>query len=276
MVGSRSMGEEAKVLTVHNSSHRMRHLHPSIAEEPAFLAFLDELPAIFDTSGEVIFSARNEIRLFEIEGCGRVAVKSYRRPRWWQRWLYTFFRSPKAERAFLNAEEMERRRCTTPRVYAALSTHAKGLLDRSFLVTEYLPWSDLFTAFPDDKHYDNAVAEALGSYLAGLHEAGVMHHDLNIGNILYHKEGAAVHFSLIDINRMSFTEKPLSEKARITNLVRLTWHNAVFLQVAMAYAASCHYSASFVATLCAEKQRFEARWLRKKRFFKPFKQLFQR
>ena len=48
------------------------------------------------------------------------------------------------------------------------------------------------------------ILQALGVYVAELHQAGILHLDLSIGNILFEKDETGIHFCLIDINRMKF------------------------------------------------------------------------
>ncbi len=70
-----------------------------------------------------------------------------------------------------------------------------------------------------------------------LHEKGIEHRDFNHGNILWNRTPAgAYRFQLIDINRMHFDDRPLSSRACMINLRRLSCPAVAFLYILDRYA----------------------------------------
>jgi tRNA pseudouridine(55) synthase len=71
-----------------------------------FAGFVESLPHCFETEGEVVYTGRNVVKLFEIGG-QKLVVKVYKRPLLYQRIDYTFIRKSKARRAYDYAREGE-------------------------------------------------------------------------------------------------------------------------------------------------------------------------
>ena len=64
-----------------------------------FEDFVRRVPRIFSEEGKTIYKARNEIKVFEVDGV-ELNVKRYRVPFLINRVIYRFFRQPKAVRAY--------------------------------------------------------------------------------------------------------------------------------------------------------------------------------
>ena len=64
-----------------------------------FEDFVRRVPRIFSEEGKTIYKARNEIKVFEVDGV-ELNVKRYRVPLLINRIIYRFFRRPKAVRAY--------------------------------------------------------------------------------------------------------------------------------------------------------------------------------
>lgn len=64
---------------------------------------------------------------------------------------------------------------------------------------------------------------------------GIIHNDLNGGNILYHKVDAGYHFSLIDNNRMDFRNSEIPLRERMANFCKFS-SETIYLQVVGCYA----------------------------------------
>lgn len=85
-----------------------------------------------------------------------------------------------------------------------------------------------------------AALDALAQYLFGIHNAGVLHKDLNIGNILYRRNRAGGYdFQLIDTNRMRFC-RTLPLNVRLDNLRRLSCPAPAYLYLLDRYARLAH------------------------------------
>lgn len=81
------------------------------------------------------------------------------------------------------------------------------------------------------------MLEAFARFTVQLHEKGIEHRDFNHGNILWDRTPAgAYRFQLIDINRMHFDDRPLSSRACMINLRRLSCPAVAFLYILDRYA----------------------------------------
>mgnify|MGYP000821819705 CR=1 FL=1 len=84
---------------------------------------------------------------------------------------------------------------------------------------------------------DHASIATEAKVVAMLHEKGIEHRDFNHGNILWDRTPAgAYRFQLIDINRMHFDDRPLSSRACMINLRRLSCPAVAFLYILDRYA----------------------------------------
>lgn len=97
------------------------------------------------------------------------------------------------------------------------------------------------------------VIQAFACYTASLHENGILHRDYSPGNILFDKVGDSYHFSLVDLNRMTFGE--VSVEAGCANFARLWGQKQFFVQLAKAYAAARHWDEAY----CVERVLFTAK-----------------
>ena len=78
------------------------------------------------------------------------------------------------------------------------------------------------------------LAEAVGHFIAMMHEHEVLHLDLSPGNILWDKDGQSYHFAVVDINRMRFGK--VSMEQGCATLCRLWGPKRLTELVARSYA----------------------------------------
>lgn len=196
--------------------------------------FLKRLPGCFETEGETIYKARNEIKVFQMQDL-RLNVKSYRKPIFFNRVVYTFFRRSKARRAYENALRIASMGFQTPAPVAYFEQNSGGLLDKSWFVSLQCPYSRMFREFADsDISGREDIIRAFGVYVAALHRSGVLHLDLSVGNVLFEKDETGIHFSLIDINRMKFCR--IDRETGCKNFERLRGNTEFFRVLAASYA----------------------------------------
>jgi Mn2+-dependent serine/threonine protein kinase len=203
-------------------------ISPEYEANPLVKSFINELPTIFENSGEILYAERNLIKKYEVDKSdnilNEVVVKRYKRPNSIQKIIYSFFRSSKAERAFHNATELRKRGISTPREIAYIEITKNGLFEYGY----YISGSD--TAPPirerliEQEEFDHNMAEDFARFAATLHEKGILHGDLNSTNVLYHHGKNGYSFSVIDINRMKFFDTSVSipKKECFDNLTRFT------------------------------------------------------
>ena len=190
-------------------------------------AWVEQIPDTFAQQGEVIYDARNQIRLINMSGLS-LCVKRYRKPNLINRVAYTYLRAPKAERAYKNAFTLLGKGIHTPEPVAYILC-GEGMVEESYLVTLRSRFTHTFYDFRDGRTAGKEdLIQAFAHYAASLHNAGVLHKDFSPGNILYGKKDNQWAFDIVDINRMRFGL--VSPQEGCYNLCRL-WGKSDFFEV---------------------------------------------
>ena len=199
--------------------------------------WITRLPETFTRQGEVIYDARNQIRLITAPDGSNVCVKRFHAPRCLNKWIYSYFRQPKAVRAYQNALRLRECGIRTPEGIAYILLSKRGLLQESYLVSCR---STLTRNMYEFRHhplegYENIV-RAFAQYTAKMHDKGILHKDYSPGNILFDiNQDGQVLFDVVDINRMRF-DKPVSAKEGCRNFCRLWGKEDFFTLLAREYA----------------------------------------
>ncbi|GHT36433.1 hypothetical protein AGMMS49574_28150 [Bacteroidia bacterium] len=168
--------------------------------------FINRLPELFETEGETIYKARNEIKVFTVEG-EKVVVKAFKVPHIINQIAYSLFRPSKALRSYRYALELQKRGFLTPTPIAYIQLFEGVLLKRSFYVSGYTEGVTMRREFNYNYSLTEHIAyilKAFATYTARLHDAGIYHLDYSNGNILYTEEGGDLLFELVDLNRIRF------------------------------------------------------------------------
>nr|WP_320057185.1 hypothetical protein [uncultured Bacteroides sp.] len=237
-------------------------------------AFVESIPDIFDCDGTIIYQERNVLKAFCVEdsrkNLNQIVVKKYKRLHVFQRLIYTFFRSSKAQRAFDNSVELRRRGINTPYGIACLEQFDKGILDCGYYVSSFTDDSPIGVALEGSLGFDKSVADAFASFVATLHEKGILHHDLNSTNVLYSFSEARYSFSIIDINRMRFSpiEKEIDRKTCFDNLTRFTGKMDLYEYVVSHYIKYRGWSENLLSEAVHVKIEHDKAWRRRKDFLK--------
>lgn len=200
--------------------------------------FVESLPLDFHTLPEAktIHEGRNEVKMVERDGV-KMVVKSFVRMTSTNRMIYGSLRQSKSMRAYRHAERLLALGIDTPKPIAAIDVQRYGLLKQSFFVAEY---SDYESATILNSHPTNIelrpLMDALAEFIFIVHNAGVLHQDLNVSNILYKLDDDGVYkFQLIDNNRIVF-KSHLTINERIENMRRLSCHPAAYAYILDKYA----------------------------------------
>lgn len=199
--------------------------------------WIESIPSLFEQSGEVIYDARNQIRLITAPDGTETCVKRFHAPRGLNSWIYMHWRTPKAVRAYENAVRLCQAGIDTPEPIAYMLNIQNGLLRESYLVNQRSPLTRNFYEFrhhPLEGH--EAIVRAFAKFTAHMHEQGILHRDYSPGNILFDvdKQGQ-VHFEIVDINRMVF-DKPVDIDTACRNFCRLWGKEDFFILLAKEYA----------------------------------------
>lgn len=242
-------------------------INDAFAGNTAIEDFVRLLPATFDDGGQTLYADRNVIKSFDVGGM-ELVVKRFRRPNIVQRLVYTFFRSSKARRAFLSGGTLRERGVQTPLNVAYVEVRRGMLFSDGFYVTDRDNAPPIAGALNDAEQFDRTMAADFACFAARLHENGILHHDLNSTNVLYHPlPDGHYTFSLIDINRMKFYDHgTLPDMGEcMENLTRFTGRMDLFAFVAAEYCRCRQLPTTMVGVMVRQKERHDARWVRRKR-----------
>lgn len=197
--------------------------------------FIDHIDEHFE-KGREIYRGRNRIRVCEAGGLA-LNVKRYCVPLPPNRLIYSFFRRPKGERAFLYPSEIIRRGFESPEPVAYIERRRHGLIAETYFISLQSPYRRNFYEFGNARIEDaGVIVEAFADFAARLHGAGILHKDFSPGNILFDFcDDRRWHFSLVDTNRMQFG--PVSVERGCKEFARLWGQPWFFRVIADRYAA---------------------------------------
>lgn len=201
-----------------------RHLEP----------FIQQIPELFDSSGEILYEGRNTLRMYNINGL-QIVIKRFKQPHLINRFVYGTIRESKAERSYMHAFELIKHNINTPGPIAFIEHYNFGLRD-SYYVSLCSTMQHELREFCNDAPVNGSALlfEELGFFSARLHNLGILHRDFSPGNILFDIIHGKPVFSLVDINRISF--KQISEEAGYQAMKRLWLSDEAYQLVARAYA----------------------------------------
>lgn len=217
-----------------------------------------------------IYAGRNRVVALSAAGADgrarRLNIKEFRRPNVINRWVYGLhIRAGKARRAFENASRLRALGFDTPEPIAWIERRTPdGRMDLSYFISEQLDgWQEIRTAEASAHPRLAEIARGVGALIFRLHRAGVWMKDVSPGNILWHTDGdGALHFALVDINRMEFNVA--SRALLMTNFGRVFSSPALVEEAARAYAAEAGEAEERVLDEAREAMRGAARATRRK------------
>lgn len=241
--------------------------------------FVKSIPVIFDNKGIALYDKRNIIKSFSINSLDipfqKLVVKKFKSPNLFQSIAYSFFRSSKAVRAFNNATELRKRKINTPQEIAYIEEYQNKLLKSSYVITGFTDGQPIRDFFLQSEGFNPIVAEEFARFAVELHRKGILHHDLNSTNVLYHQSEQGNYFSVIDINRMEFksSREELSPAECFDNLTRFTGLMELFEYVLRHYIKYRDWNADLLEDAIQIKKNHDKQWARKKAFFNNLKKI---
>lgn len=238
--------------------------------------------------GLLLHDGRNRVWLFSCGG-EQVVVKQFHRLGFFKSLVYTFFRKSKARRSFDNGLRLRQLHVLTPEPIAMMQVRRLGLIRDTYYVTALTDWPAIRRPLTEQQPYNRPLAEAFASFVASLHQKGIIHRDLNNTNVLYHSvendhhaasgnpEERGFEFMLIDINRMSFSTdgQAPSDRRCLENLTLFAPQGPMFNDFARAYVRARGWAAARVADVLEAKQRHDSHWQTKKKWKKLWKTRFR-
>ena len=204
---------------------------------------LDSLvqPDYFESHGEVLYDVgRNLVKRFRL-GETDIVVKRFGGITSFNRLMYATVRESKAMRAYAYASKLRSMGISTPDEIAVLEICSEGVLQESYFVSAYSDGRSLLHLrdFTWEQREHFPLLDALAAWLCEVHDKGIFHGDLNMGNILYQEDSEGkFSFQLIDNNRMKFGSR-LSLDMRLKDLCRVSTNLDLFYYVLNKYLACC-------------------------------------
>lgn len=191
--------------------------------------FLNTLPRIFETSGTLLYSGRNCLRLFKVGNHDIVAKKFGNNT---LKRLLSLFKTSKAKKSYRNGCALCQLGINTPRPIGYIEITSRwGYIKEAYYISDVLDLPPIADCYNDEVDFDNKIIADFACFVARLHQSGILHRDLNSTNVRYKPtDNGDTEFHLIDINRMSFNpdETPLSPTACFKNITRFSCDSAMF------------------------------------------------
>lgn len=228
-------------------------------------AFIETLPHVFEQQGEVIYNARNKIKVIAAPDGTLLNVKRFHVPHGVNSIVYSWgIRKPKGRRAFEYAKILTDSGIDTPQPVALIeSRNVLGILGFSYLVTIQCGYGHTLYEVGDAKPGEyECLARALAYFAARLHAHDILHKDFTPGNVLWKQDDEGFHFMLVDINRMRFGAVGI--KTGLKNLCRF-WGPKDFISLlAKEYARIRNYDeAKAIDYVLRKRRKFWTRYSKK-------------
>lgn len=178
----------------------------------------------FETNGELLYDVgRNVVKRFRL-GEMDVVVKRFGHITAFNRLMYATFRESKAMRAYKYASKLRTMGISTPEEIAVLETFVNGMMMDGYFMSVYSDYSSLsyLRDFTFEWTECFPLLDSLAVWIFDIHDKGILHQDLNVGNVLYQEQqGGGYSFQLIDNNRMKFRHH-LSVEERLKDICKLS------------------------------------------------------
>lgn len=192
----------------------------------------------FPTEGTILQSGRNTIKKIEYNG-QPVAVKSFKKPNFFNTFAYKYIRKSKAKRSYEYAHRLLALGINTPRPIGFFQRSTLFGITDSYYVCEHLPDAVTLKVMLSRNSLckNEHVLKQYVAFVFDLHQKGIEFIDSTPGNILV--EELNIHkyrFSLIDLNRMKFHRTPLTFLDRMKNLSKLTDETPLIHHIGHLYA----------------------------------------
>lgn len=183
-------------------------------------SYIKSIPELFKDSGEVIYEARNIIKVFEKDSY-KINVKYFKKPHIINQFVYSNLRRSKACRSYKYAMRLTEMGFNTPAPIAYLEQKDLFLLKHSLYISIHEEFDGLLRCLQRgtlEQHAD--LIRQFAHFTADLHSKNVLHIDYSSGNILYKYNDGKYKFYLVDLNRMTF-DRPVDMDRACHNFRRL-------------------------------------------------------
>ena len=167
--------------------------------------FVYNIPEIFEDEGNYIHSGRNKIKLFK-EKEYQIVVKSFRKPNFINRLVYSNFRASKARRSYEYAMKLIASGIGTPTPIGYYEQKSLFLFSKSYYASLQSDCNYTFKDLIENPKFPdrNEILKSIGRFTAELHDKGIWHRDYSAGNILFQQKNQKIDIEILDLNRMEF------------------------------------------------------------------------
>lgn len=222
-------------------------------------------------SGTLLYKGRNEVRRFDAHGQS-IVVKRFRHRPLLLRIVESIFRKSKARRAYENALHIEEHGFSTPHPLGYVENRRCAVVGTTYYICCHTDSEAIRHRLIEHEPFDRQLATAYARFVARLHQAGVLHRDLNPTNVLFKASADGNYsFELIDTNRMRFYDGPVPKKQCMENLTLFWWLTPVYRYVLEEYARQRQWTPDDIDEAIRVKQRHDRRWVLRKRITHPLR-----
>jgi hypothetical protein len=208
--------------------------------DKCYQPLVEDVEGYFSRSEAVLQEDRNTIKCIDFNK-EKLVIKSYSIPNALNQFIYTYWRKPKASRAYEFGLKIAK---FTPKVVAKIE-HYQPKITKSFLICEYFE-ADFNLQMPLFRNHKDRVnmLKKFAEFVFELHENDILHQDLSPGNVLIKiKNDDTYEFKIIDINRMIFKTPTTKERAK--NFNKLWADDADLALILSAYADLAGFDGNF-------------------------------
>lgn len=224
----------------------------------------------FNESQDIIQAGRNTLKKITLNGVICV-VKAYRIPKFPQNYSYGILAKSKARKSYDNAKRLLELGFSTPKPIGYFEYRSSAKLTNSYYICEYQAETQtLHSLLTEHSSLSPKLIKLFADYCYRLHQNGILHRDFNPKNILISLHSKANDFSLVDINRITWS-KPLSLKESMASLSRLPFDENTTNLLLENYSQLVKADLTQCKTLLRKAEQKTQRYFRnKKRFRKIF------
>ncbi len=224
----------------------------------------------FNHSQEIIQKGRNILKKITIDNEACV-IKAFFVPKFPQNYSYGLISKSKAKKSFDNAKRLLKLGFNTPPPIGYFEYRALGKLKESFYICKFAANTKTLHSIITESHQlPPELIKEFAQYSLNLHTAGILHRDFNPKNILVTENKNTSEFSLVDINRITWSP-PLSLKESMSSLSRLPLSDQTRSILIKDYASLAEVSPEKCLSLLKQAENKTQRYFRnKKRLRKIF------
>lgn len=179
------------------------------------------IPKLFSKQGELLAQHRNTVKILDVNKY-KLNVKSFKIPNIINRFVYKYIRPSKAERSFKYAQKLKELGVNTPQPVAYLEFSNLYGLTNSYYISFQEEYDLLFKDMIGKEISEiKQILIEFTRFTYYMHTKGIYFIDHSPGNTLITKTDNGYRFSLVDLNRINFFDKPLDIDLGIKNFYRL-------------------------------------------------------